>query len=136
MLSGAEFLSCNIGSCYPQVPSHGPFQGAFIGRRQNQTLLYFLCLEIQLASTFSVQSNLPVMRCMGQGASGCTILPQWTVGQRAAHYQAGKDFELQPSSRDMQETTAQQKTLGCLVCYAKNPDGDRPPPAQSPGLFP
>ena len=59
-----------------------------------------------------------------------------TKFERAAHYQAGKDVELQPSSRDMQETTAQQKTLGCLVRYGKNPDGDRPPPAQSPGLFP
>lgn len=96
--------------------------------------LSFLCFKFQLASTFSVHSNLPVMCCVGEDASRCTILPRRIVGQRAAPYQAGKDFELQPSSRNTQDAAAQQKMLVCPVCYGKNPDGDGPPTAQNPQI--
>lgn len=136
MLSGAEFLSCNTGSCYPQGPFPRTLSRCFYWSKTKSVSPLLPVLRNPTALHFQRPEQFACDVLHGARCLGGTILPRWTVGQRAAHYQAGKAFELQPSSRDMQETTAQQKTLVCIVCYGKNPDGDGPPPAQSPGLFP
>lgn len=119
VLSGSEFLSLKIWRSYPQ----GPFQWTLFKiliciKAKINFSFSLLHLGIQLAFIFSVQSNCLPQATWGKDSSGCTTLPQWTVGQRATQCQAGKGFELQSSSCNTEEAIAQ--TDGCIVCDGRN----------------
>lgn len=112
-----------MGVVIPKVPSHGPFQGAFIGQRQKSVSPLLPVLRNPTALHFQRPEQFACDVLHGARCLRGTILPRWTVGQRAAHSQAGKAFELQPSSRDMRKPLPSRKRWSALCVMARTQTG-------------